>query len=63
MKKILCKDCTYCHGTKVGFVSYRYWCSKTGNGYNGSALGVYPWKNYPHPKCPLQKEVGKNGNI
>lgn len=49
----LCRDCSKCKGARVGYVSHRYWCSLTGDGYNGKAMGVYPWLDKPHPKCPL----------
>lgn len=52
--KRLCSDCEYLKGRKVGLVSWVYWCSKTGNGYDGKALGIRPWINKPHPKCPLK---------
>ena len=30
-----------------------------GDGYEGTGLGVYPWYDKPHPKCPLKnKKVG-----
>ena len=48
----LCQDCPNCKSAKTGAVSNRYWCGLTGDGYNGKAMGVYPWKNKPHPKCP-----------
>lgn len=48
----LCRDCPNCKSAKTGAVSNRYWCGLTGDGYNGKAMGVYPWKNKPHPKCP-----------
>ena len=51
---MLCKDCKKCKGTRVGYVSHRYWCSLTGDGFNGKAMGVYPWLDKPHPKCPLK---------
>lgn len=54
--KRLCRDCPHCKHAKSGLISERYWCGLTGDGWNGKALGVYPWKNKPHPKCPL-KEV------
>ena len=56
--KRLCRDCPNCKSAKTGAISERYWCGLTGDGWNGKALGVYPWKNKPHPKCPL-KEEGK----
>ena len=50
---MLCKNCNKCKGARVGYVSHRYWCSLTGDGWNGKAMGVYPWLDKPHPKCPL----------
>ena len=54
--KRLCRDCPHCKGTRMSYISFRYWCGLTGDGYNGKALGVYPWKNKTHPKCPLKEE-------
>lgn len=54
--KRLCRDCPNCKHAKTGLISERYWCGLTGDGYNGKAMGVYPWKNKPHPKCPLKEE-------
>ena len=51
---MLCRNCKKCKGTRVGYVSHRYWCSLTGDGWNGKAMGVYPWLDKPHPKCPLK---------
>lgn len=53
----LCRDCPNCKSAKTGAVSNRYWCGLTGDGYNGKAIGVYPWKNKPHPKCPMKGEL------
>lgn len=58
--KLLCRDCHYLKCTNTGAISERYWCGLTGDGWNGKALGVYPWRSKPHPKCPLkEKEVEK----
>ena len=54
--KRLCRDCPHCKHAKSGLISERYWCGLTGDGWNGKALGVYPWKNKPHPKCPLKED-------
>lgn len=54
--KRLCRDCPHCEGIKTGYISFRYWCGLTGDGYNRKAMGIYPWKNKPHPKCPLKEE-------
>ena len=52
--KRLCRDCPHLKSAKTGAVGERYWCGPTGDGWNGEALGVYPWKSKPHPKCPLK---------
>lgn len=53
--KMLCKNCSHCKSARTGYLTERYWCSLTGDGYNGNALGIYPWKRTQHPKCPLRK--------
>jgi len=53
---MLCKNCPHCKSipARPGAMSIRSWCKLSkGSGYSGSALGVYPWANKPHPKCPL----------
>ena len=40
-----CSDCPHLKSAKAGAISERYWCGLTGDGWNGKALGVYPWKN------------------
>ena len=57
--KRLCSDCPHLKNAKTGFIGCRYWCGLTGDGRNGKALGVYPWKQKPHPKCPLKGEEGR----
>lgn len=54
--KMLCKNCSHCKSARTGYLTERYWCSLTGDGYNGNALGIYPWKRTQHPKCPLRKK-------
>ena len=62
----LCRNCSHCKTVSVGYVSSRSWCKLTGNGYAGKALGVNPWLNTPHPKCPLnikEEEYEENSNV
>lgn len=59
----LCRDCPNCKSAKTGAVSNRYWCGLTGDGYNGKAMGVYPWKNKPHPKCPMKGKSREDGEL
>ena len=59
----LCRDCPNCKSAKTGAVSNRYWCGLTGDGYNGKAMGVYPWKNKPHPKCPMRGRSREDGEL
>ena len=54
-KKLLCKNCPHCKYKRTGYISYSYWCGLTGDGWNGKAVGVYPWMTKPHQKCPLYK--------
>lgn len=53
---MLCRNCKHCKSARVGYVSSRSWCKLTGDGWNGKAMGVYPWLDKPHPKCPLKKQ-------
>lgn len=54
---MLCKDCNHLKSKQVGYVSSRSWCGiSKGSALNGTKLGVYPWLNKPHPKCPLIKK-------
>lgn len=55
MKQRLCKDCEYMKSRLSGIVSTSCWCGLVGNGYNGTSIGVFPWLNKPHPKCPLKE--------
>ena len=60
MKEIkLCKNCEHLKSAKTGYISYRYWCGLTGNGYDNKALGIRPWIEKPHPKCPLSEGKAK----
>lgn len=45
--KRLCKDCLHCKSKQTGVVTFRYWCEIT-------KVGVRPWMEKPHPKCPLK---------
>lgn len=45
--KRLCKDCLHCKSKQTGVVTFRYWCEIT-------KVGVRPWIEKPHPKCPLK---------
>ena len=50
MKRI-CRDCIHMKSKRVGDVTWVHWC---GLG-KGKSIGIYPWKNKAHPKCPLRK--------
>lgn len=54
--KQTCSNCPHLKSARAGLISYRYWCGLTGDGYNGKAIGVYPQKKTPHPKCPLKAD-------
>lgn len=54
---MLCKNCKYLKSKNVGIVSTVYWCGKVGDFYKNTSIGVYPWKNKPHPKCPLKNQI------
>lgn len=47
MSNRLCKDCLHCKSKQTGVVTFRYWCEIT-------KVGVRPWMEKPHPKCPLK---------
>ena len=51
---MICKNCKHCKEKRVGIVSNVYWCAKTPKDAEGKRLGVYPWYDTPHPKCPLK---------
>ena len=55
-RTVICRECSHLKHAKTGYVSKRYWCGLTGDGYNGKAIGVYPRNNKPHPKCPLKED-------
>ena len=59
---MLCKDCKYLRGKSVGIASTVYWCGKVGDFYKKTSIGVYPWKNKPHPKCPIKNQEQKKEN-
>ena len=54
--KRLCKNCIHCKGKQVGDISSVYWCDISKKGSNGQKLGVQPWRDSPHPKCPVKKK-------
>ncbi len=58
--KQLCRKCSHLGSARSGYMSFRHWCKLTGDGYNNKAMGVNPWINKPHPKCPLNKEKYDN---
>ena len=35
--KQTCSNCPHLKSARSGFISYRYWCGLTGDGYNGKA--------------------------
>ena len=54
---MLCKNCKHRRSVMTGYVSSRSFCKLApGNGYDGTGLGVHPWYDKPHPKCPLNKK-------
>ena len=53
--KPLCKNCEFCHIEPVGYVSNRSWCMLSGD--DGFAIGINPWKDRPHKRCPLMKAM------
>ncbi len=66
----LCKDCPHARCTPGDNFQFRYWCGiSDGDGVQGTALGIRPWYDKPHPKCPLnphsyypyRKEVSDSG--
>lgn len=57
---MLCKDCKHLKEKRVGHVSARCWCNAS-PGKVGKKLGVHPWIEKVHPKCPLKinRKVGQ----
>jgi hypothetical protein len=52
---MLCKDCKYLKSKQVGHVSSRSWCNiSKGNALKGTKMGIHPWSDKEHPKCPLK---------
>ena len=58
-RKRLCVNCIHCKSRMVGIVSSVYWCEISKTGADGKKLGVYPWYDKPHPKCPLNQKEGE----
>lgn len=56
----LCKNCIHCKSKRVGCISYVSWCGISKKGKDGGRLGVNPWLDKPHPKCPLRKKCKDN---
>lgn len=52
----LCKNCKHLKSKLSGAMSETYWCGLVGDGYQGTSIGIYPWLNKPHPKCPLKED-------
>ena len=50
-RKKLCKNCRHMRSFKTGIVSSAYYC---GIAYD-EPVGIYPWIEKPHPRCPLRK--------
>lgn len=50
---MLCKDCKHLKEKGVGHVSALFWCNAS-PGKVGKKLGVQPWVEKVHPKCPLK---------
>lgn len=57
---MLCKECKHLKEKTVGRVSAVFWCNAS-DGKAGNKLGVHPWIEKVHPKCPLKinKKEGK----
>lgn len=51
---MLCKNCPHLKSRLVGDITAVYWCGLVGSGYNHTSIGVQPWIEKPHPKCPLR---------
>lgn len=58
---MLCKDCKYCKTKYVGCCgSSRSYCDiSSGSIAKGTRLGVRPWLNKEHPKCPIIQKADK----
>lgn len=54
-KPILCSECKHMKSKMVGYVSSVHWCGAVGNGHKHTSIGVEPWRQKPHPKCPLKE--------
>lgn len=52
----LCKNCIHCKSKPVGIISYIYWCNISKKEIQRGKLGVQPWRNTPHPKCPIKRK-------
>lgn len=54
---MLCRDCKHCKSKRVGLVSWVHWCDIS-PGKRDHKLGVHPWIEKPHPKCPIKNRKG-----
>lgn len=53
----LCRDCHHCKTRSVGLVGSRSYCTASRGWGDENRLGVQPWKNTPHPNCPIRKNL------
>ena len=51
----LCRDCKHLKYKQVGYITTVYWCGISKKKKNGLKLGVHPWLDKSHPKCPIAK--------
>lgn len=53
MNKLICKNCQHLRRERIGEMSRSYYCGISPN--RDKPIGIYVWKEKPHPKCPLKK--------
>lgn len=57
---MLCKDCRHLITRSVGYVSTRSFCGLVGDKGKEEGIGVEPWRDKPHPRCPLKNQSKEN---
>lgn len=55
---MLCRDCKYMKEINVTRITARYYCNIS-PGKQGNKLGVHPWINKEHSKCPHKQQEKK----
>ena len=57
---MLCRDCKHLRSKQTGYISHVSFCGIKGDKGEGKGIGIYPWANKPHPKCPIKHKLKEN---